>query len=411
LAMGGVCCRDSKQSGTEEWNPNQAKEAVLQGLENVDEYNTGPSSKIAAQSTSSWQRQSSLESSKVGDDAKLDRSVTSVSFKEDDVLHLFRKFDANRDDSVSPEELLAVLQQLSDPADSRGERLEELLQRIDTNGDGLIQLEEFMAWCSASGDVWKKLRWTCFNAVRAERARLSTNKHFPARNQNRISHFPWLEDILKVIVDGKNKDVSVIKETGELCTPLLLVAGACPNSICGMQAVMFTQVKTGIEFWWTKPQADLPNKLDPNTLNLHKEGPHRNATSKSRALYQPLADKFKGSKEDPFEFGVDDAGRAFIDEKTADGCRRMLLYLVWQENWSSFFAYNKFIEGKLFYQRGQPWDQPVKASHKVNAPFFARQYRLEGKGLKIAGIETEETVLSLLPPDVCQEMFKFDSDA
>lgn len=28
---------------------------------------------------------------------------------------------------------------------------------------------------------------------------------------------------------------------------------------------------------------------------------------------------------------------------------------------------------------------------------------LAGKGLKIAGIETEETVLSLLPPDVCQE--------
>ena len=58
--------------------------------------------------------------------------------EEDEVLHLFRKFDANRpgsdsfsrffwnvnalarDDSVSPEELLAVLQQLSDPADSRG---------------------------------------------------------------------------------------------------------------------------------------------------------------------------------------------------------------------------------------------------------------------------------------------------
>eukprot|EP00434_Breviolum_minutum_P028180 symbB.v1.2.024930.t1/scaffold2297.1/size187394/2 len=71
------------------------------GLENVDEYNTGQSSKIAAQSTSSWQRQSSLESSKVGDDAKLDRSVTSVSFKEDDVLHLFRKFDANRPGSDS----------------------------------------------------------------------------------------------------------------------------------------------------------------------------------------------------------------------------------------------------------------------------------------------------------------------
>lgn len=222
-----------------------------------------------------------------------------------------------------------------------------------------------------------------------------------------------------MIVEGKCKGISTIKETGEQCTPLLLVAGACPNSICGMQAVMFAQVKAGIEFWWTKPQADVPRKLDRHTLDLHKEGPHRNATSKSRALYQPLADKFKGSKEDIFEFGVDTNGRAFIDEKTADGCRRMLLYFVWQENWSSFFAYNKFIEGKLFYQRGLPWDEPSvkessngkskKASKAAPAPFFARQYRLEGDGLKIAGIETEETVLTLLPPDVCQEMFKFDT--
>lgn len=121
-------------------------------------------------------------------------------------------------------------------------------------------------------------------------------------------------------------------------------AGACPNSICGMQAVMFAQadweksaklsqhippedfsrmnhdswgswravlqVKAGIEFWWTKPQAtwrclvvafvkvkvmcavfafcphkqlqrkwayavvaeaDVPRKLDRHTLDLHKE--------------------------------------------------------------------------------------------------------------------------------------------
>jgi len=28
--MGGVCCRDSKQSGTEEWNPNQARQMQLE---------------------------------------------------------------------------------------------------------------------------------------------------------------------------------------------------------------------------------------------------------------------------------------------------------------------------------------------------------------------------------------------
>ena len=37
------------------------------------------------------------------------------------------------------------------------------------------------------------------------------------------------------------------------------------------------------------------------------------------------------TKEDIFEFGVDTNGRAFIDEKTPDGCRHMLLYFVWQD--------------------------------------------------------------------------------
>ena len=36
-------------------------------------------------------------------------------------------------------------------------------------------------------------------------------------------------------------------------------------------------------------------------------------------------------KEGSFEFGMDDNGRAFIDETTATGRCRMLLYLVWQD--------------------------------------------------------------------------------
>lgn len=123
------------------------------------------------------------------------------------------------------------------------------------------------------------LRWG-FNAVRAERARLSTNKHFPARsglgiagwllvsrfcsltskndglsielksfwcfdvdiirwvaflcrNQNRISHFPWLEDILKVIVDGKNKvDGFVLRECCFMVYCLFFVFVTFWNFVC-----------------------------------------------------------------------------------------------------------------------------------------------------------------------------------
>ena len=117
------------------------------------------------------------------------------------------------------------------------------------------------------------------------------------------------------------------------------MAGACPNSICGMQAIMFTEVKTGVDFWWTKPEAESLSKLNRNTLDLHNSGPHRNASSKSRALYQPLADKFKGSCEDSFDFGVDENGRAFIEEKSQSGRRRMLLYFVWQD-WKRSYSFH-----------------------------------------------------------------------
>ena len=48
------------------------------------------------------------------------------------------------------------------------------------------------------------LPFSFLEAVKAEAGRLS-NHHFPARNKNRISHFQWLEELLSMIVEGKQK--------------------------------------------------------------------------------------------------------------------------------------------------------------------------------------------------------------
>merc|ERR1712216_1049464 len=144
--------------------------------------------------------------------------------------------------------------------------------------------------------------------------------------------------------------------------------------------------KGSVHFWWIKPQAKDPNALERNTLNLHATGAFKNAAARAKAVYEPLADKFNGSVEGDFTFGVDDeTGRAFIDEDLQDGSEksRLWLYFVWQEKWSSMMSYSKFIKGKLFYQKGSD-----------NKHFYARQYKIQDSQLSIMEVETEEDVPS-----------------
>lgn len=223
----------------------------------------------------------------------------------------------------------------------------------------------------------------------------------PPTNTNRVSQYAWLSSLLKAITDGSAKDMAQDLATGHRATPLFVVAGFCPNAFTGMQAVVYNQLARGIDFWWAKPQEDHPLLLERATLDLHNSGKHKNAAGKSRAVYAPLAEKFRGvTDQGDFSFGVE-GGRAFVEDKkqgTAPG-RRMLLYFIWQENWSSLFARRKFIEGKMCYQWSKPDGRP-------EARFFARQYRIEEGQLDIADAQYEEEVTSLLPPDGFQEMYE-----
>lgn len=231
----------------------------------------------------------------------------------------------------------------------------------------------------------------------ASTPRLNPRPKLPPKNKNRVSQFVWCEKLLQMIADGTARSATSA-DGQKSSTPLFIVAGACPNSFCAMQAVLFSQTDKNVDFWWIKPSQADPTQLESATLNLHSDGTFKNVPGRSRPVYAPLAEKFAAGADGDFVFGVDDAGRAFIEEDAGDGRRtRMLLLLVWQESWSSPMAYKKYIRGKILYQRGRPGSRGTL--------FFARQYEICDGHISIAARHEEESVETILPPDSVQEMY------
>lgn len=236
-----------------------------------------------------------------------------------------------------------------------------------------------------------------------------------SRNPNKISHFRWIRELLEKITRGEADGSVRDLDKNHAGTPLFVVAGACPNNFCGMQAVLFCHVASHVDFWWVKPQATDGSSLEQMTLDLHSTGPFKNTAGRSRTVYAPLADKFNcqsqgqtnSASSGNLAFGVDGNGRAYIEENNVAGERvRMLLYLVWQESWSSLLARKTFIEGKIFYQRSEGSERAV-GDHSTTSQlgFFSRQYRIESSDISLAPWQDEEEIQALLPPDDAQDMY------
>ena len=82
------------------------------------------------------------------------------------------------------------------------------------------------------------------------------------------------------------------------------------------------------------------------------------------------------------------AGHAAVHSGACvDGITRYLCP-IWQEEWSSPLAYNKWIRGKLLYQKA-----PERAE------YFACPCRIDGQAITVH-LELEEQVPTVLPPDV-----------
>ena len=72
----------------------------------------------------------------------------AVNMPEEAVLEAFKKFDKDGNGSISREELIEVLRAL-DPDDWDDNSVDHLLASADANGDGALQIEEFLRWVFA----------------------------------------------------------------------------------------------------------------------------------------------------------------------------------------------------------------------------------------------------------------------
>jgi hypothetical protein len=69
-----------------------------------------------------------------------------------------------------------------------------------------------------------------------------------SRNSNKVSQYCWLEELLQIIVDGSSRGAAIDIAAGARCSPVFVVAGACPNRLCGMQALVYACLDGGCEW-------------------------------------------------------------------------------------------------------------------------------------------------------------------
>ncbi|PIN23659.1 Calmodulin and related proteins (EF-Hand superfamily) [Handroanthus impetiginosus] len=70
-----------------------------------------------------------------------------------EVRKVFDRFDANSDGKISAEELRGVLNALG--SDTSPEEVARMMEEIDTDKDGHINLDEFAAFCNGNSDPYQ----------------------------------------------------------------------------------------------------------------------------------------------------------------------------------------------------------------------------------------------------------------
>jgi len=250
---------------------------------------------------------------------------------------------------------------------------------------------------SSSGRIsgsWRR------NRQGSESGSYTAAEHAKATNKNLVSAYAWTADLLESIALNKPLQVTDLA-TGRTGFPMFAVYGACPNSFCGMQAVMYVHMDgekgPPIDFWWIKPKAKQPDAIETATFNRHSKGAHKNDPGRSRPLYAQFSSLFENKPvaNAKLTFGMVAVGgctRAYID--MAETGERLWIYLIWQEAWSGLMSRNKYIKGKIVYQKDPKAED-----------YYARPYTYRESSLEIpAAAATEERIIRAFPDDTLKRM-------
>lgn len=219
----------------------------------------------------------------------------------------------------------------------------------------------------------------------------------PSGNGNHPGDYSWLQQLLEKISKNDANSIGCKGADGKATCPMFFLMGACPNALCGMQAVMFSSTaERSVDFWWVKPRKDNKKVLEEQTLVRQSSGPHKNDPGRSGPLMQPLADIFqKGESTNGWLFGIDvveengmKVPRAFLTQEGNKHGDHFYVILMWQEEWTTNpFSRSKYIKGKLVYQK-----RPKALKH------WSRQYEIWDGVTYISDFE-EPAPDAILPND------------
>jgi len=188
--------------------------------------------------------------------------------------------------------------------------------------------------------------------------------------------------MMEAVAENRTDRLPVVGPGGGKRWFLFTILGAAPNFICReFQAIAFwATADGGYDFWWLKPDPASPDKLNQAFLTFHSSGSNQN-DSKGIAgnAFTQIGDHFiKGSGT----FGIEKQvvqGEATPQAFFTVRGQKYYIVCVWQEEMSSMASWNKWVLGKIVYQKDP----------SENA-FFVRPFRIDNKEFKVALNDAEE---------------------